>query len=150
MVWMMNENIVHSKILLEFCFFFSFLIQSAHLYIQDSCFDILVPKPDEDIALDFDSLLRGVSGINSTAANVNTGSLKDTIITHGLGSSRYRLTIDLSTEQPVDVQESVDNEVVYENLREYYGVLSKNHIKLVKEWLDGLVKSDSEVSSFGR
>ncbi|RUS21680.1 hypothetical protein BC937DRAFT_91887 [Endogone sp. FLAS-F59071] len=111
---------------------------------MDSCFDILVPKADEDIALDFDSLLRGVSGINSTAANINTGSLKDTITTHGLGSSRYRLTIDLSTEQPVDVPESADNEAVYENLREYYGVLSKKHMELVKEWLDGLVKSDSE------
>ncbi|RUP47848.1 hypothetical protein BC936DRAFT_145270 [Jimgerdemannia flammicorona] len=113
---------------------------------METCFEILVPKPDENINLDFDSLLRGVSGADPAAVGATSGSLKNTIATHGLGSSRYRLTIHLSAENPMDVSETADNEAVYENLREYYGVLTKKHVDVVAGWLDGLMKSESEHS----
>jgi hypothetical protein len=61
---------------------------------------------------------------------------------NALGSSRYKLTINVSKDNPVDVLESEDNSELFATLRESYRLIVKKHWPMVTEWLDVLMKAD--------
>lgn len=64
-----------------------------------------------------------------------------------LGSSRYKLTIEVNKENPVDIQESEDNSELFATLRECYRLIVKRHWPLVMDWLDVFMKADRETGS---
>jgi hypothetical protein len=76
----------------------------------------------------------------------NTLSTREIAEEHGLGSIRYELTITLSSHNPVDVTETSDNSILYENLRASHKLLLK-HLDAVSTWLSELMKLDVEVKS---
>ncbi|ORZ18593.1 hypothetical protein BCR42DRAFT_411214 [Absidia repens] len=109
---------------------------------METCFEILIPKhTSEDSSLDFDALMRG----DLEPSSLRKGEdYKDAIMSHGLGSNRYSITIDMSEENPVvdQVHESEENEVVYEQLREAYKVLETKQSKQVNDWINSLVRME--------
>ncbi|KAI8384875.1 uncharacterized protein BYT42DRAFT_563925 [Radiomyces spectabilis] len=113
------------------------LIQE-NLKSMESCFEILVPKNADDTSIDFDALMKG----DMAASNRSTDdAYKQSILSHGLASNRYKITIDLSENLLEDqVQESEENEIIYEQLREAYTLMETKHIKQVTQWMNTLVK----------
>jgi hypothetical protein len=68
-------------------------------------------------------------------------------MSHGLGSSRYTIEIDLSDGNLMDdVKESEDNEILFEKLRESYKIMTSKHLTKINEWLKNLVKIEHTVS----
>lgn len=64
-------------------------------------------------------------------------------MSHGLGSSRYKITIDLSEASLMeDVQETEENSVLFDQLREAFTVLQTKHVKQVNDWINALIKID--------
>lgn len=63
---------------------------------------------------------------------------------NALGTNRYKLTINVNKDNPVDVQESEDNAEVFTTLRECYRLVVKKHWPKVTEWMDVLMKADHE------
>ncbi|CAO3598941.1 unnamed protein product [Absidia cylindrospora] len=109
---------------------------------METCFEILIPKnTSEDSSLDFDALMRGDLEPSSTRKGED---YKNAIMSHGLGSNRYSITIDMSEENPVmdQVHESEENKVVYEQLREAYKVLETKQSKQVNDWINSLVRME--------
>ncbi|KAK4518429.1 calponin [Mucor velutinosus] len=108
---------------------------------MEGCFEILIPKnvfQGED--LDFDALLRGEASNSDPSAAEN---YKDSILSHGLGSNRYQITIDMSEESLMeDVEETQDNKIVFDQLREAYTLLETKHINQLNQWINTLVKMD--------
>lgn len=108
---------------------------------MEGCFEILIPKnmfQGED--LDFDALLRGEASHNASSAPDN---YKDSIVSHGLGSNRYQITIDMSEESLMDdVAETPDNTIVFDQLREAYTLLDTKHMHQLNQWINTLVKMD--------
>ncbi|KAG0745658.1 hypothetical protein G6F57_006697 [Rhizopus arrhizus] len=115
------------------------IIQS-NLDTMDGCFDILVPKNiGDDDQIDFDALLRGEPIPKQPMAS----NYKDDIMSHGLGSSRYKITIDLSEASLMDdVKETEENSVLFDQLREAFTVLQTKHVKQVNDWINALIKID--------
>ncbi|KAI8646365.1 hypothetical protein BD408DRAFT_359645 [Parasitella parasitica] len=107
---------------------------------MEGCFEILVPKNIfQDKDLDFDALLRGEASSNQSA----TDSYKDNILSHGLGSNRYKITIDMSEESLMeDIKETDDNMIVFDQLREAYTQLESKHMNQLNHWINTLVKMD--------
>ncbi|CAG8594967.1 5687_t:CDS:2 [Paraglomus occultum] len=129
-----------------------------NLSIMGNSFEILVPKPMEDVlsntdtCIDYDNsqpTYKEVSSDGNPLASLlrkrktNTLSSRKIAETHGLGSVRYELTITLSSHNPVDVSETFDNAIVYENLRASYKLMLK-HLDFVSKWLTELMKLDVE------
>ncbi|SAM09557.1 hypothetical protein [Absidia glauca] len=106
---------------------------------METCFEILIPKnsPAESSSLDFEALIRG-----DVESSDKGDDYKEAIVSHGLGSNRYSITIDMSEPVMDEVHESKDNEVVYEQLREAYKVLETKQIKQVNDWINSLVRMD--------
>lgn len=70
------------------------------------------------------------------------------MLSHGLGSNRYTITVDLSENSIMeDVKETDDNHVVFDQLREAYTVLETKHIPQLNVWLNTLVKIEIAVST---
>jgi hypothetical protein len=68
------------------------------------------------------------------------------MLSHGLGSSRYTITVDLSEDAIAeDIEETDDNHIVFDQLREAYTVLETKHIKQLNGWINALVKTDIDV-----
>ncbi|CEJ00371.1 hypothetical protein RMCBS344292_14427 [Rhizopus microsporus] len=116
-------------------------IINDNLDTMDGCFDILVPKNilegEDDI--DFNALLRGDTVPKQRADD----NYKDNIISHGLGSNRYKITIDLSESSLMeDVKETQDNSIIFDQLREAYTVLETKHTKQVNTWINTLIRLD--------
>ncbi|KAL9541114.1 hypothetical protein MBANPS3_009305 [Mucor bainieri] len=109
---------------------------------MEGCFEILIPKNEfQDEDLDFDALLRGEASHSGPSAA--TDSYKDSIVSHGLGSNRYQITIDMSEASLMeDVQETPDNKIVFDQLREAYTVLETKHMHQLNQWINTLVKMD--------
>lgn len=63
---------------------------------------------------------------------------------NALGSNRYKLTIEVNRENPVDVKESEENSELFATLRECYRLIVKKHWPLVMDWLDSFMKVDTE------
>ncbi|RKP26302.1 hypothetical protein SYNPS1DRAFT_28004 [Syncephalis pseudoplumigaleata] len=63
---------------------------------------------------------------------------------HGLGSSRYSLTIDLADSDRADVVENPENHILFEELRAGRRLLRTHHLERVAGWLDALGHSESE------
>jgi hypothetical protein len=63
---------------------------------------------------------------------------------NALGTNRYKLTISVNKDNPVDVQESEDNSEVFTTLRECYRLIVKKHWPKATEWMDVLMKADHE------
>jgi hypothetical protein len=63
---------------------------------------------------------------------------------NALGTNRYKLTINVNKDNPVDVQESEENAEVFTTLRECYRLIVKKHWPKVSEWMDVLMKADHE------
>jgi hypothetical protein len=61
---------------------------------------------------------------------------------NALGSTRYKLTIQVNKDNPVDVTETEENSELYATLRESYRLIVKKHWPMVTEWLDALMKAD--------
>lgn len=61
---------------------------------------------------------------------------------NALGSNRYKLTINVSKDNPVDVTESEDNSELFGTLRECFRLIVKKHWPMVTEWLDIIIKAD--------
>ncbi|KAH8551528.1 hypothetical protein BGW37DRAFT_494019 [Umbelopsis sp. PMI_123] len=107
-----------------------------NLINMESCFEILVPRYEVEQGLNEG---KGSSKITNEFSRGDT--YKDTIISHGLGSSRYTIEIDLSDGNLMDdVKESEDNEILFEKLRESYKIMTSKHLTKIKEWLKNLVK----------
>ncbi|KAL9559142.1 hypothetical protein PS6_000946 [Mucor atramentarius] len=108
---------------------------------MEGCFEILIPKnvfQDDD--LDFDALLRGEAISSHPPESEN---YKDSILSHGLGSNRYQITIDMSEESLMDeVQETEDNRIVFDQLREAYTLLETKHMNQLNQWINTLIKID--------
>lgn len=68
------------------------------------------------------------------------------MLSHGLGSSRYTITVDLSEDAIAeDIEENDDNHIVFDQLREAYTVLETKHLKQLNNWINALVKIDINV-----
>jgi UV-stimulated scaffold protein A len=63
---------------------------------------------------------------------------------NALGTNRYKLTINVNKDNPVDVHESEDNAEVFTTLRECYRLIVKKHWPKATEWMDVLMKADHE------
>lgn len=73
------------------------------------------------------------------------------MLSHGLGSNRYTITVDLSdTSIMDDVNETDDNHVVFDQLREAYTVLETKHIPQLNVWINELIKIEITVSTIRR
>ncbi|KAI8578428.1 hypothetical protein K450DRAFT_272843 [Umbelopsis ramanniana AG] len=103
---------------------------------MESCFEILVPRFEAEQALDEER------AAGETGKALSRGdAYKDNIMSHGLGSSRYTIEIDLSEGNVMeDVKESEDNEILFEKLRESYKIMTSKHLTKINEWLKNLVK----------
>ncbi|KAF9171162.1 hypothetical protein BGX21_009946 [Mortierella sp. AD011] len=132
---------------------------------MNSCFDILVPKLDDDVALNaiFAADLNTSEERSTEAENYQVeimdeeeGESSNTIdeelprhdpigvYENALGSNRYKLTINVNRDNPVDVTESDDNTELFTTLRECYLLIIKKHLPMVVEWLDVIMKADHE------
>lgn len=63
---------------------------------------------------------------------------------NALGTNRYKLTINVNKDNPVDVQESEDNAEIFTTLRECFRLIVKKHWPKVTEWMDVLMRADHE------
>ncbi|KAJ2964417.1 hypothetical protein NQZ79_g628 [Umbelopsis isabellina] len=107
---------------------------------DESCFEILVPKHDDGLSLEEPD---GDVQKNKTSKPGDT--YKDNILSHGLGSSRYTIEIDLSEGNIMDdVKESEENEIIFEKLRESYKIMQSKHLSKINSWLSNLVKIDAD------
>ncbi|KAI9261058.1 hypothetical protein BY458DRAFT_439738 [Sporodiniella umbellata] len=106
---------------------------------MQGCFDILVPKNEtEHPEFDFEALLRG-----EVATPSQHQDAKKDLLSHGLGSNRYRLTIHLSKDTlKEDLQETQENQVLFDQLRESLTVLESKHTPEIQHWLQTLTKMD--------
>ncbi|GJJ72900.1 UV-stimulated scaffold protein A [Entomortierella parvispora] len=140
---------------------------------MDSCFDILVPKLDDDATLQsiFQTSSESVDGDDDDDDGdggdeqdgqddggvelddiENENEMNEALIRHdpmgiydnALGSSRYKLTIEVNKDNPVDVHESEDNSELFATLRECYRLIVKKHWPLVMDWLDAFMKADAD------
>ncbi|KAI8065481.1 hypothetical protein BC940DRAFT_334788 [Gongronella butleri] len=108
---------------------------------MESCFEILVPKNDGGDDLDFDALLKGTW--NDASASTNQEDYKQELISHGLASNRYAITISVPANPLAEqVHESADNSIIYEQLREAYKVLETKQSKQVNAWINSLIRMD--------
>ncbi|KAI8078948.1 uncharacterized protein B0P05DRAFT_596799 [Gilbertella persicaria] len=107
---------------------------------MEGCFEILIPKNVfENDDLDFDALLRGEAA-NTTESGAGD-TYKQNIISHGLGSNRYKITIDMSEETLMDdVKETEDNKIVFDQLREAYTLLETKQLSHLNTWINALIK----------
>ncbi|KAI8058502.1 hypothetical protein BDF22DRAFT_739916 [Syncephalis plumigaleata] len=113
-----------------------------NLMDMESCFNILVPNLFEDSMSSPDSHNETqLSSSNSTT----TTSLRQTVYEHGLGSSRYSLTINLGDADRAEVAENPENHILFEELRSGRRLLRSHHLPRVSEWLDALGHSESEI-----
>ncbi|KAF9300620.1 hypothetical protein BGZ74_007686 [Mortierella antarctica] len=126
-----------------------------------ACFDILVPKLDDEDTL---NAIFSAEASNSPDDQDMEGDDEDMYATNAnlhrhdplgvhdnaLGSSRYRLEINVSKDNPVNIAESEDNVEVFATLRESYRLIIKKHWPLVMGWLDVLMKVDQEPGGKGR
>ncbi|KAG0191307.1 hypothetical protein DFQ28_000482 [Apophysomyces sp. BC1034] len=100
--------------------------------IQKGRFDQIKMDIEEHLDLIHENLRNMLSILNNQK-----------IMSHGLGSNRYKITIDLSEDSIMDqIQETEDNEVVYEQLREIYKVLETKNTQQVNAWINALIKMD--------
>ncbi|KAG0287434.1 hypothetical protein BGZ96_008640 [Linnemannia gamsii] len=133
-----------------------------------ACFDILVPKLDDEDALNAIFGAPAGSSIGKVQVTQDEGEeaedsrmeMEDNNIAeqeaawqqydtmgireNALGTNRYKLTINVNKDNPVDVQESEDNAEVFTTLRECYRLIVKKHWPKVTEWMDVLMKADHE------
>lgn len=69
------------------------------------------------------------------------------MLSHGLGSNRYSITVDLSEASMMeDVKETGDNRIVFDQLREAYTVLETKHVHQLNIWINALIKIEITVS----
>ncbi|KAF9435864.1 hypothetical protein BGZ76_005361 [Entomortierella beljakovae] len=136
---------------------------------MNSCFEILVPKLDDEAALNAiftantESIVVDQSHVsdgeseNMIEENEDSQMIEDEIPRHdpmgvyenALGSSRYRLTINVSKDNPVDIAESEENTELFVTLRECYRLIVKKHWPIIMGWLDVLMKADYEPGEQG-
>ncbi|KAF9101290.1 hypothetical protein BGX27_011542 [Mortierella sp. AM989] len=127
---------------------------------MNSCFEILVPKLDDDAELN--AIFSAPSSTSEKEQSIipeddqleNMGEEynSEEILRHdpigvyenALGSNRYKLTINVNKDKPVDVTESEENTELFTTLRECYRLIIKKHWPMVMEWLDVLMKVDHE------
>ncbi|KAF9101711.1 hypothetical protein BGX29_005325 [Mortierella sp. GBA35] len=125
-----------------------------------SCFDILVPKLDDESALN--AIFGAPASSNDEQGDTQDDGMEvdeneigeeeaawrqyDTmgVRDNALGTNRYKLTINVNKDNPVDVQESEENSEVFTTLRECYRLIVKKHWPMVAEWMDVLIKADHE------
>ncbi|KAF9360801.1 hypothetical protein BGX34_007499, partial [Mortierella sp. NVP85] len=125
---------------------------------MNSCFEILVPKLDDEAALnaifskpveDTEEQLdadRQDASAEDEETEEDSTTIDETMLRYdplgvhdnALGSTRYKLTINVSKDNPVDVMESE----LFATLRESYRLIVKKHWPMVTEWLDVLMKAD--------
>lgn len=68
------------------------------------------------------------------------------MLSHGLGSNRYTITVDLSEDSIMeDVHETDENQVVFDQLREAYDVLETKHLSQLNSWINSLIKIEIAV-----
>lgn len=68
------------------------------------------------------------------------------MLSHGLGSNRYTITVDLSEDSIMeDVHETDENQVVFDQLREAYDVLETKHLSQLNFWINSLIKIEIAV-----
>ncbi|KAF9349362.1 hypothetical protein BGX26_012315 [Mortierella sp. AD094] len=131
---------------------------------MNSCFDILVPKLDDDAALnaifaadlntseeqsvmtenDQMEIMEEEGESSNTADEEMLRHDPIGVYDNALGSNRYKLTINVNRDNPVDVTESEENTELFATLRECYLLIIKKHLPMVMEWLDVLMKADHE------
>ncbi|CAO3684894.1 unnamed protein product [Rhizopus stolonifer] len=119
----------------------NFDIIKDNLDTMEGCFDILVPKNtlEEGKNIDFEALLKG----EITPKQTVESDYKQNIISHGLGSNRYKITINLSEASMMDdVKETEDNSVIFDQLREAFTVMEIKHSKEINNWINALIKID--------
>ncbi|KAG0205642.1 hypothetical protein BGX31_002909, partial [Mortierella sp. GBA43] len=128
---------------------------------MNSCFEILVPNLDDEAALNAifndaakdmdmeeedlqDDLAEKEETGESSMASGDDILAYDPLGVHdnALGSTRYKLTIQVNKDNPVDVTETEGNSELYATLRESYRLIVKKHWPIVTEWLDALMKAD--------
>ncbi|KAF7732384.1 hypothetical protein EC973_005280 [Apophysomyces ossiformis] len=107
---------------------------------QNTYFEMLVPKniPNAGEDIDFEALIsgKGDQGVVET-------DYKERIMSHGLASNRYNITIELSENSMMDeVEETEENKIIYEQLRETYKLLETKHVQQVNGWINTLIKLD--------
>ncbi|KAM3581306.1 hypothetical protein VKS41_006131 [Umbelopsis sp. WA50703] len=107
---------------------------------MESCFEILVPKHDDGLPAEEND-----EDAQKNKSLKRGDIYKDSILSHGLGSSRYTIEIDLSEGNIMDdVKESEDNEIIFEKLRESYKIMQSKHLSRINSWLSNLVKIDAD------
>ncbi|KAI8067219.1 hypothetical protein BDF21DRAFT_426066 [Thamnidium elegans] len=109
-----------------------------NLNSMEGCFEILIPKNEflhDDI--DFDALMRGEASHSKKQDDL----YKDQLLSHGLGSNRYSITINLSEDSIMeDIKETEENRVLFDQIREAYDVLETRHISQLNAWINSLMK----------
>ncbi|KAI7863376.1 hypothetical protein BDF14DRAFT_1373640 [Spinellus fusiger] len=107
---------------------------------MQTCFFLLVPKITQEDTAVFDALLRGDVQSDKRPEE----SYSQSVQSHGLGSNRYRITIDMSEESMMeDVKETPENNVLYEQLRDSHKSLEKRHKQQVNRWMSRLSSLDT-------
>ncbi|KAI8371863.1 hypothetical protein BD560DRAFT_395648 [Blakeslea trispora] len=100
---------------------------------MEGCFEILIPKNMADQDLDFDALLN--------ESYQPTHVSQEPIRMHGLGSNRYRITIDLSESSLMEeAKETEENQIVFDQLREAYTLAHSKHATQINDWIHAIMK----------
>ncbi|KAI9470622.1 MAG: hypothetical protein EXX96DRAFT_585109 [Benjaminiella poitrasii] len=119
-----------------------------NLINMEGCFEILVPKNDfitnDGSTIDFDALLKGEADTGDSSTNhTYSDTYKDSILSHGLGSNRYKITIDMSEDSLLeDIKETDENRIIFDELREAYSLLETKHMNQLDNWMNTLIRMD--------
>ncbi|KAF9160685.1 hypothetical protein DFQ26_005277 [Actinomortierella ambigua] len=125
---------------------------------MQSCFEILVPRLDNDDAL---HAIFGAPTENSEESSSDDyheehdidkdddgemvgGVYHDPmgVLVNALGSSRYKLTVNVSKDNPIQVIETPENANLFTALRESYRLIIGKQWPLVSRWMDLLEEVD--------
>ncbi|KAG0231524.1 hypothetical protein BGW42_000169 [Actinomortierella wolfii] len=131
---------------------------------MQSCFDILVPRLDDDDALraifggELDDQEEKLVQENDEEqddddANQMVGAVHHDplgVFENALGSSRYKLTVNVSKTKPFEVTETPENTELFSSLRESYRLIISKQWPLVKRWMDLLENVDKEIADSER
>ncbi|KAF9971288.1 hypothetical protein BGZ73_005811, partial [Actinomortierella ambigua] len=131
---------------------------------MQSCFDILVPRLDDEDALH--AIFSAPTEGNTEESIVEDDEEQDAdadgdgddesigavyhdpmgVLTNALGSSRYKLTVDVSKDNPIQVIETPENTELFATLRESYRLIVSKQWPLATRWMDLLEDVDKEIS----
>ncbi|KAJ1976245.1 hypothetical protein H4R35_002780 [Dimargaris xerosporica] len=103
---------------------------------MDAALDLLVPN----IEATFDAS----NSVPDDPAALEVAPFRETMGALGMGSARYQVSIEFDPSNPFDVQESAENRVIYDKLREFLKEVTKRFSPWLKRTLTRLSKLEVE------